>query len=262
MSPKIELRGTDQHLPSSTDAAVWWDFVFIFGYTVALGSALYLACKVFWGERATNLARAAVLLAVLGVLADIAENVLLLLGSSHTSWLDWASACAVLKFSCLSPAAVVALVGLLVTSWRLASASKTQRKPITVDQTFPLTSEDPTGPLDTQKSDLSGRWRRGYFVPEGSDDQGDVVGICLSGGGVRSASVALGALQAMHDVVRQARYLVSVSGGGYVAGRVPNGTYRRDRPGEREPRDSSRVRRLYAGLGGGGLDPKARGLPR
>ncbi|MFE1409888.1 hypothetical protein ACFW6F_03640 [Streptomyces sp. NPDC058746] len=46
------------------------------------------------------------------------------------------------------------------------------------------------------------------------------VGICASGGGIRSASVVLGALQALRDagVVRTARYLVSVSGGGFTAG--------------------------------------------
>jgi hypothetical protein len=45
------------------------------------------------------------------------------------------------------------------------------------------------------------------------------VGICASGGGIRSASVTLGALQALQrDVLSKARYLVSVSGGGYMTG--------------------------------------------
>jgi hypothetical protein len=45
------------------------------------------------------------------------------------------------------------------------------------------------------------------------------VGICASGGGIRSASVTLGALQALRkDVLSRARYLVSVSGGGYMTG--------------------------------------------
>ena len=51
-------------------------------------------------------------------------------------------------------------------------------------------------------------------------------GICLSGGGIRSATVALGALQSLQAVSPKAkqaelgriRYLVSVSGGGYTAG--------------------------------------------
>ncbi|MEU9299895.1 hypothetical protein [Streptomyces sp. NPDC048269] len=46
------------------------------------------------------------------------------------------------------------------------------------------------------------------------------VGICVSGGGIRSASVTLGALQALREggVLAKARYLVSVSGGGYMSG--------------------------------------------
>ncbi|MFD9412928.1 hypothetical protein ACFWBN_38815 [Streptomyces sp. NPDC059989] len=46
------------------------------------------------------------------------------------------------------------------------------------------------------------------------------IGICVSGGGIRSASVTLGALQALREagVLTKARYLVSVSGGGFTAG--------------------------------------------
>lgn len=45
------------------------------------------------------------------------------------------------------------------------------------------------------------------------------IGICCSGGGVRSASFSLGALQALQDeeVLGKADYLASVSGGGYTA---------------------------------------------
>jgi hypothetical protein len=44
------------------------------------------------------------------------------------------------------------------------------------------------------------------------------VGFCLSGGGIRAASVAMGALQTLRTRLLEARYLVSVSGGGYTAG--------------------------------------------
>ena len=43
-------------------------------------------------------------------------------------------------------------------------------------------------------------------------------GFCVSGGGIRSACVTLGALQSLRDRLLRARYLVSVSGGGYMAG--------------------------------------------
>ena len=46
------------------------------------------------------------------------------------------------------------------------------------------------------------------------------IGICCSGGGIRSASYNLGALQVLQsrDVLEKATYIASVSGGGYIAG--------------------------------------------
>ncbi|MDQ3953287.1 MAG: hypothetical protein M3279_10060 [Actinomycetota bacterium] len=48
----------------------------------------------------------------------------------------------------------------------------------------------------------------------------DEVGICLSGGGIRSASFALGALRALdrRKLLRRARWIAAVSGGAYAAG--------------------------------------------
>ncbi|MFJ9033078.1 hypothetical protein ACIRQP_32060 [Streptomyces sp. NPDC102274] len=44
------------------------------------------------------------------------------------------------------------------------------------------------------------------------------LGFCVSGGGIRSACVTLGALQALRAPLLKAGYLVSVSGGGYTVG--------------------------------------------
>ncbi|GGS07845.1 hypothetical protein GCM10010252_53470 [Streptomyces aureoverticillatus] len=62
------------------------------------------------------------------------------------------------------------------------------------------------------------RWRTRALPLPGREAA--AVGICVSGGGIRSASVTLGALQALRagGVLARARYLVSVSGGGYTAG--------------------------------------------
>ena len=51
------------------------------------------------------------------------------------------------------------------------------------------------------------------------DPQPDTVGICCSGGGVRSAAFNLGALQAVDEngELRPAKYLAAVSGGSYIA---------------------------------------------
>ncbi|MEV5384023.1 hypothetical protein [Streptomyces sp. NPDC052721] len=60
------------------------------------------------------------------------------------------------------------------------------------------------------------RWENGSRVPPGREQGG--LGFCVSGGGIRSACVTLGALQALRPQLRRARYLVSVSGGGYTTG--------------------------------------------
>jgi hypothetical protein len=46
----------------------------------------------------------------------------------------------------------------------------------------------------------------------------DAVGLALSGGGIRSAAVSLGVLQALnhYNVLRNVDYLSTVSGGGYI----------------------------------------------
>ena len=73
---------------------------------------------------------------------------------------------------------------------------------------------------------LGSHWIQGSTFPSSPDK--NQVGICLSGGGIRSATVALGALQVLQELTSTAdgrgpselertRYLVSVSGGGYTA---------------------------------------------
>ncbi|MFC0844421.1 hypothetical protein ACFH04_12010 [Streptomyces noboritoensis] len=62
----------------------------------------------------------------------------------------------------------------------------------------------------------SAHWR--YQSTTAPGRQHAKLGFCVSGGGIRSATVTLGALQALRRSLREARYLVSVSGGGYTAG--------------------------------------------
>ena len=49
-------------------------------------------------------------------------------------------------------------------------------------------------------------------------EESNVVGLALSGGGIRSAAFCLGTLQAMHatDILRKVDYMSTVSGGGYI----------------------------------------------
>jgi hypothetical protein len=96
------------------------------------------------------------------------------------------------------------------------------------DVIAPLVAPDPAMPLrewsapraseQQKRASARSRWRsRAVRLP---GREAAPVGICVSGGGIRSASVTLGALQALRErgVLQRARYLVSVSGGGYTAG--------------------------------------------
>ncbi|WP_159402051.1 MULTISPECIES: patatin-like phospholipase family protein [Streptomyces] len=80
------------------------------------------------------------------------------------------------------------------------------------------TAPDPARPhLAADPPDsASAHWRNRRYQPP-SRKPGEL-GFCVSGGGIRSASVALGALQALRAELLEADYLVSVSGGGYTAG--------------------------------------------
>ncbi|WAU78328.1 patatin-like phospholipase family protein (plasmid) [Streptomyces sp. Qhu-G9] len=78
-------------------------------------------------------------------------------------------------------------------------------------------SEPPTGNSGTQLGDSAlARWRtRAYRLPGRKPAES---GFCVSGGGIRSAAVTMGALQALRRHLLKSRYLVAVSGGGYTAG--------------------------------------------
>jgi hypothetical protein len=76
------------------------------------------------------------------------------------------------------------------------------------------------------------------------------VAVCLSGGGVRSASVALGAVQALRPVVKEADYVISVSGGGYTAGALVQAL---TRGGSKNPRRDGVDRNPDNALAPGGV---------
>jgi len=101
-------------------------------------------------------------------------------------------------------------------------ASDVQQQLYTPEGQKKAKDEAAKGLPDHPHSDLPGpvatRWCNAGRVPPGRPPA--KIGICASGGGIRSACVTLGALQALRekDILSKARYLVSVSGGGYMAG--------------------------------------------
>jgi len=222
---------------------LWWDFALIAGYGLALVCGAWLASAVLWSPLGKRLAGVGVPLALLTVGADVLENVLLLRNIDDPS--DWslvaAAICAVCKFCALVPAAVIAATGWLTAVTRLwvnrrtKMAERAKEPQVKVHPRVPVGDNDRGGPgaelgeeedgasiLASGKAGARGRWDRGYAVPDitpaGLEQRrGETVGFCLSGGGVRSASVSMGALQSLRDELLSARYLASVSGGGYTA---------------------------------------------
>jgi hypothetical protein len=68
---------------------------------------------------------------------------------------------------------------------------------------------------DAERGAIQSRRRR-YGLPPATDD--NLAGLALSGGGIRSATFALGVLQALagRDLLKRVDYLSTVSGGGYI----------------------------------------------
>ncbi|MEU8431488.1 patatin-like phospholipase family protein [Streptomyces sp. NPDC029216] len=164
--------------------------------------------------------------------------------------LEWASHFAQLKWALLIPLVAAALltVGTLCSRRVLAPAvvrttSEGRPRPVVeyVDQPAPAgedlpdlilppaaphdweplsewTAPDPARPhlAADPKDSASVRQRNRRYQPPGR--RPGELGFCVSGGGIRSASVTLGALQALREELLKADYLVSVSGGGYTAG--------------------------------------------
>jgi len=78
----------------------------------------------------------------------------------------------------------------------------------------------PEWPADIKKAELAyiSRWREARGDGAQKDDGDKLVGLALSGGGIRSATFSLGVMQALaaKGLLRKLDYLSTVSGGGYI----------------------------------------------
>jgi hypothetical protein len=93
-------------------------------------------------------------------------------------------------------------------------------RPVSVDQleqaSQAFQSDDGSAALRAAERPAIQSRRQRYGLPEATDD--NLIGLALSGGGIRSATFALGVLQAMagRDLLKHVDYLSTVSGGGYI----------------------------------------------
>ena len=164
-----------QGLVEDIDAAqqaLLYDFAFIAGYTVALMLALWLLVPLFRLNLLRTNVRALAIAPLAAAALDAAENVLLLIGTGPGEWADgWFQAAAALAF-----AKFVIIVGLLLLLVGAAASGLT-----TPQWLYTRMAAEPR--------------RQQVKLPDLAPQRG----IALSGGGVRAASVSLGALQELEQ---------------------------------------------------------------
>ncbi|SDM01508.1 Patatin-like phospholipase [Geodermatophilus siccatus] len=240
------------------------DVLLVLGYGSALAVLGRLARMMTWSRTSRHLADLGLLCAAATVVADLTENAFLFFGERAEWCYAAAGAAATVKWSAAVPAAVTALIGLVLTFARVIGNSRRRLRRFAAMDTSGII---PPPPLEPPPPDNvpervpaamldSTRWRNAYRVPPDpraatrSAEDGGPVAVCLSGGGVRSASVALGAVQALRPVVKEADYVISVSGGGYTAGALVQAL---TRGGSEDPRTDGVDRNPDNALAPGGV---------
>ena len=228
----LELAGTVAAAGLVVDAdaagfasAVQADFLLIGGYVVGLLLVGVLGRGVLWTPGARKLVRLSMAGVVGAGALDLAENVLLLDFLEPPTALDGeptmrlVQAAAFAKFTLLAAAGILAAVVAGVTISRLTLLAWERRpggaRPTLVRGTDIL---PPVEPAPATAGGSATHWDAASRLPPSRWPA--EVGIAASGGGIRSACVTLGALQSLRDQgeLERAGYLVSVSGGGYMAG--------------------------------------------
>ncbi len=250
----VELAGSSAEIgrltAGSADAyrtALAWDPALVAGYAIAIVLATLVGRSIALRrvERAAyGIAAGA---AVLAAACDLVENLLLrIVIDAPTPARDGvaiaAQAVSFTKWVLVVPAGAVAAVAVLLTLARVRRATPDARRravamaalvevPVRdprVHDRDDRADQDAAAPIspvlfgpDTVEDDVAQRrsaWRAASRLPDGREHATDRMGFCVSGGGIRSGTFALGAMDSLRDLLVQARYLVSVSGGGYATG--------------------------------------------
>ena len=239
------LAGIRQHSAQFRSAVDWDMRALVPGYSAGLLFACFLGLRVFWTSRSRAWAGLGVAAAAVALVCNLTQDGLLLAalsgGLRKGALLDWIEALSFAKFAALLVAGMVGIAAIMVTIGRLTMSNRVRERwesavreckpgqrpvipPPDIEHPAQEDKSTPRLPLSGQEwwdgisTGPHARWAQGFASPSARPK--DAVGICVSGGGIRSGTVALGALQALREagILRKADYLVSVSGGGYTAG--------------------------------------------
>jgi hypothetical protein len=229
---------------------LYWDFFLTMAYTVGLFLACHLGRRLFCTTAPSRWSLYGLVFAVLAGAFNVCQDILLLSGlhAMHGTWVfRLAATASFLKFASLLVAAPIALAALWTAVLRLVvHRSTTRRWQIAKNKAVQADSKNPPyippPPVEWRQSrpgwrpfDLDRSVDRSWWKGRQGDDAsvhfdqdmslpGTVAergtGICVSGGGIRSATVTLGALQGLRseEPLDTVDDLVSVSGGGYMTG--------------------------------------------
>lgn len=227
----LELAGSAQQFQSvrrecgltvdDVQTALVWDFVFAVVYAVALYTVCVLGAVRIWDGLLRDVAAAAAWMAVTAAAFDVLENTVLLAGvsadpGSPDSLFMIGQGAALAKFIAIATPIVVAMSVLVAVVLRWFG-----------DESPPVVVIDPDAGGSGERAQT---WRLNATVPPGQQATGGDggTGICLSGGGIRSGAFAMGALNALaaarrpdgsrYGLLDDARFLATVSGGGYFGG--------------------------------------------
>ncbi len=236
---------------------LWSDVALIVGLPVGLVVACFLGRRVFWTSGPLRWALVGYAAAAIAGATNLVQDVLLYLPlrSGHITgvWIfRIAEAASFIKFTAFLVVAPIGLVALTTALWRLLTHRRVAATwgEVGANDIIPPPPIEvvpgwahPAGEGATVASEQWGLGRKReldaaidrswwedrsspptHFTQDsqwpGGDE--DAVAICLSGGGIRSATVALGALQSMRaadpSMLSKVDRIVSVSGGGYTNG--------------------------------------------
>ena len=253
-------RKTDPDLASKIRDAITRDWSLIAGYFLIL-----LVCALIFYVIISQFSETGKKLsyAILGAVAvltgmDILENLLILWSLNPPHFPDWLQPpprfwvvapaavatvkwCTAIVAVCAIPAAVFASARVIVS---YVSRLIRQRGRTRWWDRVLVPRPEPSPPATTDPQvDIESNWRRAYFVPgadgllseknaDGQDVARTATALCLSGGGIRSGCVAMGAMQTLSrepageeparwgtaPLLDEFDYIISVSGGGYTSG--------------------------------------------
>jgi hypothetical protein len=245
------IYGNGSQLPAVVDrvrTALCADVLFVLGYSLLLGGLAWIF--LLWAISASGRLAAIYVATAAGIVftAGLVEDSLLYCAVHQphpaTSIITAMSAAATIKWCALLlalggiPAALGIVLRWIAAGWRSWRARTLHTTTAKWWEKVLWTPDNPKKPVNADESS----WAEAYNVPDAGKviearDGERVQAICLSGGGVRSACIAMGVMQEFSkeppikpgkDVAQQfggkaklidtVDYVISVSGGGYTAG--------------------------------------------